>query len=119
MISDEVIKKITDWVLANRRGESFKNFPPNLIANQIKEAIKQDVIVLDLEGEVIMGLALGERNDKEQYVFIHNVLTLKPGVVKRFIEFCTMKYPHYSIYGMVRNRYRLINNPTKFSRRLK
>ena len=118
-ITEKALRDIVDWVIKNRRGMAFKEYPPNKIANCIKDAIKHDVFVFSHTDRVINGIACGERNDEEQYIFIHDVLTTQPGIVKKFILYCYTKYPSYAIYGMAHGHYRLINNPTDYARKLK
>lgn len=118
-MNEETIKKMTDWILSNRRGDAFKGYPPNKISNLIKHSLEQNVFVVSVEDGKMNGIACGERHEKEHYIFIHDVLTTKPGIVRKFIEYCLSLYPDYPIYGMAHGRYRLIHNPVKFARRIK
>lgn len=118
-LNKSALKKLVDWVLANRRGMAFKDYAPNKIANEIRHAIKQDVFVLSLEDGSINGIACGEKNEVEHYIFIHDVLTLRPGLVKKFILYCDTLHPSFPIYGKAHDRLRLIHNPKQFAKRLK
>jgi len=117
-MNNELIKKLVDWIVANRYGHSF-NYPHNKIANVLLHAYEQDVFVVSHSNGIIHGVACGEKSIKDHHIFIHDVLTTRKGIVKEFLMFCHSKYPDWPIYGTVRNRYRLISNPVKFARRIK
>ncbi|HXB11900.1 MAG TPA: hypothetical protein VNZ45_07945, partial [Bacteroidia bacterium] len=81
-MNDDLIKRLVDWILDNRRGRAFKGYPANKIVNEVRAAIKQDVIAISTCNNMFSGVALGERNDDKKVIIIHDVLTTKPGVVK-------------------------------------
>lgn len=118
-MNNELIIKLTDWIVANRRGNAFQDYSHNKIANEIKRSIEQDVIAVAVKDNQFYGVALGERDDDGQRIIIHDVLTTQPGVVRGFLIYCAGKYPTYSIFGLRHNGYKLIKNPTQLARRIR
>lgn len=111
---------LAEWVLYNRRGHAFQGYSKELIVKEILDSAGQEVfrIGLDEQGD-ITGMVCGNRNDFEKTIFIHDILTIRHGVLKQFMTYCFNKYPEYTVQGITRNgRFREFKNHKKLLGRI-
>lgn len=114
------VKQMTDWILEHRKGDAFKDYPPNKIAGAISNATTNPLGVFSYytsDSGDVEGVVIGEKIDRD-IIFIHDILCLnhKALVVflKKFIEF----YPGYKIMGKAHDRIRIFVDPIKLLKKL-
>lgn len=92
------IYEVVDWIIYNRSGDAFKDYPINKIVNEINQAIKQNVFRIEVNHkEEIIGVVCGEVFEKAKCILIHDVLTTQPEALKKLWQRYLKTFPDYTL----------------------
>lgn len=112
------VEDLADWIITNRRGRAFANYTKDTIMEEISEAIYYGVFVYHCEDNKIQGVACGKRYDDDKIIWIHDVLTTRPDIIKLFMERFLLVYPEWTIKGQRNGMTRTFSNPSALTSRL-
>jgi len=110
-------RELVDWIIANRRGMAFKDYPYAKIDTLVVESAAQDLLCISTENGQINGVVCGTR--VAHGIWIHDILTTKRGVMKKFLQFYVNKFGQIPILGEAHGRLRLFVDPSKVERKMK
>ena len=114
-----VIADVLEWIKANRKGNAFKDYTDQRIVVLVYHSIYDNCFAYSLDDKgVFTGVVCGTKNATSKTVWIHDILTIKRGIVKKFMKQFNDTYPDWKIVGMCRGRLRKFNNSSKLERRL-
>jgi hypothetical protein len=112
---------IAEWILKNRRKTAFINYTLATVLDELTRCSSENTMVCatDEEGQIV-GVATGKINAEGDKLYIYNILTTKPGTVKKMLQWFKQNYPCHTIDGHARGvRYRKFNNLDKLVSRIK
>lgn len=114
------VKQITDWILENRKGDAFKDYPPNKIACAIDQTLNSTLGVFSYhvsdEGK-LDGVVIGEKIAHD-VIMIHDILCLNHSVLILFLRRFIELYPGYKLCGKAHGRNRVFLDPHKLLKKL-
>ena len=110
------IGETVEWIIKNRRGRAFRGYSPFKILSCISECVDKETMVCISDPSGIVGVCCGEIRDNTLY--IHDILTIRSGIVKQMLSHFLKRFPGYTLEGMVGDRKRKFTNPQKLFRRL-
>lgn len=91
-------EEVADWILANRYGNAFSGWTKdNIVAALVKaSADNATALTLDGTGNAILGVILCEKQPN-RVLHVKHVLTIKPKVLQKFLEFYHEYFEGYEI----------------------
>lgn len=114
------IQNLVDWIVANRKGDAFKNYPHNKIANEIQNAMSHNVFLMTWDEEgALTGVVCGERCDDGHYIVIHDILLSKHGLLKKFMQHYLSLYKGWKLVAKRNGKLTTYYNPEKLERKMK
>jgi len=106
------VGQMVEWIVKHRRGKAF-NYDVELIQRELCHAISNGVFAYhEVEGE-IQGVVCGRAELRTRTVHIYDILTTKPGVLKKLMERFLLVWPDYKLDAQRHGRLKTYNNPTK------
>lgn len=90
---------LVEFVLANRRGNAFKDYTENQIAEELFTGCNTGVVFycVNATHDGIIGVVSGLANPKARTLHICNLLTTEKWAMKRFIEIYREKFTGYAL----------------------
>jgi len=115
----KTVSELAIWCLLNRRGNAFKDSSLSGIAYSIGKAI-DDNAALCVTGEKgeILGMVCAHRDEERKVLFVSNIISIRPGIIKQMVSYFLKNFPSYTLEGVVGKRVRHFNNPQKLYNRL-
>jgi hypothetical protein len=110
-------KILVDWIIANRRGMAFKDYPFAKIDTLVQESANEDLLCISYKEGKLNGIVCGTRT--AHGIWIHDILTTERGVMKKFLQFYVGKFGQTPILGEAHGRLRLFIDPAKVERKAK
>ena len=112
--------EIAEWILANRRDKAFVRYTLAEILDELKRCSDdRTMVVMTDDNECIVGVATGKVSVDRDKLFVYNVLTTKPKVARRMIQWLQTNFPGHTLEGMVRGtRFMQFVNLNKLANRL-
>lgn len=112
------LNSIQEWILKNRRGKSFYGYSPGKILNQLLDCSRNESMLVIMDNDEIVGIACG-RWLPDNVLWIDDILTTRPKVVKHMMLTFQQRWPSFSIQGLHRTgRTRNFTNTQKLTNRL-
>lgn len=81
-------------------------------------AVYNGTFVYHAEGKEIFGVACASKNEREHVIWVHDVLTTRKDIIKKFMERFLLVYPDYQIHGQRAGRLRVLDKPERVFERL-
>lgn len=98
-------EEIADWIIENRKSKAFSGYSKDDIIGQIDFCVKHNsmLVIRSPETEEIVGVCCAELHHEEKELFIQDILTTKPHIVKQMMIYVLDNYPNYRITGVNRS----------------
>lgn len=93
------VGQLADWIMEHRKGEAFKDFTWEQVAETVEEssAVGGLVFAVDVSNGQIVGACCGEVDDKNKIYHAANIVTIKPWAVAVMILKYKELFPEYSM----------------------
>jgi hypothetical protein len=103
------ITEVVTWILDHRSGDAFKDYSPNKIVNEIKEACKSGCFRIELNSkEDIIGVVCGQKFHEAKCILIHDILTTHPDALKLLWKRYLTTFPDWSLVAGHRGKMKTI-----------
>lgn len=113
------IGELAEWIMKNRRDKAFYDYSLERIINELTRCAEELSMLCVTENGEITGVICCEKDPVNKVFFVHDVLTTKPGIIKKMAAFFRDNYPQYTYTGINRHgRKRKFNNINKVANRL-
>lgn len=103
------IIQTAEWILNNRKGKAFINYPLQEIINELHYSATNLSGVITTDDTSITGVCTGKMNHDKHLYFVQNVLTTTPQAIRQMINFFNTAYPSYRLYGIRHGKEKFIN----------
>ena len=114
----KTVLDLADWIIKHRRGKAFEGYSIWRILGQLDTCIKNESMLCVTEGANIVGVVCFEK--RINTIYVEDVLTTKPGILKKMLQVMLVKFPNYDLQGIRKGKRQLhITNINKLYRRLK
>jgi len=104
------IKDAVEFILAHRKNKVFRNFTYAEIVATLVTAIKAKAFGYVLDGDRIVGVAVGEPNHQAKTMHVAQLLTTAP-CLPRLLGLFKRHYPGWTITAQRRDRAVVYNTP--------
>ena len=101
MISFE---ELAEWIVKNRRGNAFKDYSLLKIVEELTLCSANDALLYVTDESGIVGVACCYNDKENKLLQGWDVLTIKPNVFRKMIDYARNKYLGYTV--QVHNRKR-------------
>lgn len=113
-----MIADVVNWVIANRENNAFKGYDSDKIASHLSACCASHMLcIVDTPEGAIKGVATAVE-EVDNYIRIVNIIAEDTATLKQMLRYYISRFPNNPIIGVVRNRTRHFNDPTKLLRRL-
>lgn len=107
MTTEQIVK----WIVENRRGAAFRDYPIEKITQEIHECIEQNSFLCIMDNNNIVGIVCAKRIGRVMYVY--DVLSSKKGAFKTMVKWFNENYPDHILQGRSRRGKVRYLNPSK------
>ncbi len=113
------IGQVAEWIIANRKQAAFNGYSFEKIVSQLGQCIDDNSMLCVTDESGIVGVICC-RNISEKTMFVEDILTTKPGIVKQMLEFFVTHYPGYRLTGKTRTgRHRIFVDAIKLKNKIR
>ena len=112
------IGQMADWILEHRSKRAFFGYTHEHIVQEINESIKDKTFTYYAKGNEILGVLCGKLIPEKKIFWVHDILTIKPGIVRVFMDRFLLVYPEYKLEGQRSHRMRKFDKPKQLKERI-
>ena len=111
-------KDLTEWIIRNRTGASFKDYTELHIIGMLDRCAKDNTMLVIHHNDIIEGIVCGRVLNDDKVFYVDDILTLRKGLVKQMMRTFVMRFPGYTIQGRHRSGRERNFNSDKLFRKL-
>lgn len=95
------ILQLVKWIIQHRRGRAFKDYSMAKICEELVECANKDAMlcVTDINN-VVCGVVCFRVDKQKKEIFVYDILTTEPWVIREMVEYSLKKFPGYSLHGI-------------------
>jgi hypothetical protein len=94
--------ELVRFVLENRRGKAFGGYTEETIAWGIYTAARRGTMryATKPDSREVCGIVVCDAQDDDKLMYVHDILTTEPWVLKAFVRAFAERWPEYHLAGM-------------------
>ena len=103
------VLELAHWIIHHRKNGAF-DYPLDELATEISSCNKTGLFICVTNSSgLVVGVVCGQLLRRKKELIIHDILTIKPGVLKQIGKLIVKQYPKYKISGFRRGSKRYFN----------
>ena len=104
------VGQLADWIIANRKGDAFKQFSWEEIVITINESIEQNALICAVDNDSIFGVCCGELDTERRVYHAANIITVTPRAMVAMIHRFKELFPKYEVRVKRKGKDRIIKS---------
>lgn len=111
-------KDVIKFILKHRKGKAFDGWSEAEIVNYVFNRAAQGLMLVAKQGKSVIGVVCAEQY-AGNIIHVENILTIKPGVIKIFMEGFEKLFPGFKLEGYRHGKLKIYEDQKKFKKKLK
>jgi hypothetical protein len=114
------LENVVEFILEHRKNKVFKGFTREQIALACVDSLEEEAFLVDVDFNTgkIYGVVLGRQAPAYKLLHICHILTISPGVIKRFVAEFKKRFPDWDLQANRHDNLIRYKNTPKLCERL-